>query len=380
MRIALISASRVPSRTANSIEVMKVCQAFVDLGHDIHLWLPGPEPKIVWAELNEFYGIRDSFPISWLTSFEVFRRYDFSLQAVLKARAWDPSLCYVWPLQAAAIASSLGLPTALEVHDRPQGRLGPILFRRFLEGRGATRLLPITEAMREWLSDAYQVDLEPPFALVAPMGMDLAQYHNLPGPEKAREKLGLTEGFTAGYAGHLYAGRGIDMLMDLAWRNQDVHFLWAGGEPEAVEFWRSRLEKVGLQNVKLLDFIPNERLPLVQAACDVLLMPYEHKISGSSGGDTAQFASPMKQFEYLASGRAIIASDLPVFREVLNDGNAVLLPPNDVAAWDEALNQLIADDSRRNSLAERARQDAAQYDWRDRARRLLDGLEKNDAA
>ncbi len=380
MRIALISASRVPSRTANSIELMKVCQAFVDLGHDIHLWLPGPETKIVWAELKELYGIRDSFPISRLTSFRVFRRYDFSLRAVLKARAWNPSLFYVWPLQAAAIASSLGLPTALEVHDRPQGRLGPILFRRFLEGRGATRVLPITEAMREWLSDAYQVDLEPPFALVAPMGMDLAQYHNLPDPENAREKLGLNKGFTAGYAGHLYAGRGIDMLMDLAWRNPDVHFLWAGGEPEAVEFWRSRLQKAGLQNVKLFGFVPNERLPYVQAACDVLLMPYERKISVSSGGDTAQFASPMKQFEYLASGRAILASDLPVFREVLNEGNAILLPPNDVAAWDQALNQLIADDSRRNSLAERARKDAAQYDWRDRARRLLDGLEKNDAA
>jgi glycosyltransferase involved in cell wall biosynthesis len=380
MRIALISASQVPSRTANSIELMKVCQAFIDLGHEIHLWLPGPEPKMVWAELKEVYGIRDSFPISRLTSFRVLRRYDFSLQAVLKARAWDPSLCYVWPLQAAAIASSLGLPTALEVHDRPQGRLGPILFRRFFEGRGAIRVLPITEAMREWLSDAYQVDLEPPFALIAPMGMDLAQYQNLPDPENAREKLGLAKGFTAGYAGHLYAGRGIDMLLDLAWRNQDVHFLWAGGEPEAVEFWRSRLQQAGLQNVQLLGFIPNERLPLVQAACEVLLMPYERKISGSSGGDTAQFASPMKQFEYLASGRAILASDLPVFREVLNEGNAVLLPPNDVAAWDQALNQLIADGSHRNSLAERALKDAAQYDWRNRARRLLDGLEKHDAA
>ncbi len=380
MRIALISASRVPSRTANSIEVMKVCQAFIDLGHEIHLWLPGPEPRMIWSELKEFYGIRDSFPISWLTSFRFLRRYDFSLRAVLKAGAWDPSLCYVWPLQAAAIASSLGLPTALEVHDRPQGRLGPILFRRFFEGRGAIRALPITEAMREWLSDAYQVDLQPPFALVAPMGVDLEQYHNLPDPENAREKLGLAKGFTAGYAGHLYAGRGIDMLEDLARRNPDVHFLWVGGEPEAVELWRSRLQQAGLQNVQLLGFVPNERLPLVQAACDVLLMPYERKISVSSGGDTAQFASPMKQFEYLASGRAILASDLPVFREVLNEGNAVMLPPEDVAAWDLALNQLKADDHRRKSLAESARKDAVQYDWRERARRLLKGLEQNDAA
>lgn len=380
MRIALISASRVPSRTANSIEVMKVCQAFVDLGHEIHLWLPGPEPKMIWAELKEFYGIRDSFPISWLTSYKVLRRYDFSLRAVIEAGAWDPSLCYVWPLQAAAIASSLGLPTALEIHDRPQGRLGPILFRRFLEGRGAIRALPITEAMREWLSDTYQIDLQPPFALVAPMGVDLEQYHNLPEPDDAREELGLAQGFTAGYAGHLYPGRGIDLLEDLAYRNPDVHFLWAGGEPEAIEFWRDQLQQDGLQNVQLLGFVPNDRLPLIQAACDVLLMPYERKISVSSGGDTAQYASPMKQFEYLASGRAILASDLPVFREILNEKNAVLLPPEDVAAWDQALNQLMADDTRRNSLAERARKDAGEYDWRERAIRLLEGLEKNGAA
>ena len=380
MRIALISASRVPSRTANSIEVMKVCQAFMDLGHEIHLWLPGPEPRMDWAEMKTFYGIRDSFPISWLTSLRILRRYDFSLRAVLRARAWGPLLCYVWPLQAAAIASSIGLPTALEVHDRPQGRLGPILFRRFLEGGGAVRILPITEAMRAWLNGAYQVDLKPPFAHIAPMGVSLEQYHELPDPGVARKELGLAQGFTAGYAGHLYAGRGIDLLEDLARRNPDVHFLWAGGESTAIDFWRGRLQQAGLKNVHLLGFVPNERLPLVQAACDVLLMPYERRISVSSGGDTAQFASPMKQFEYLASGRVILTSDLPVFREVLNEGNALLLPPEDAAAWNQALNQIKRGGSHWKSLAEQARKDAVQYDWRARAQRLLEGLEIDSAA
>ena len=157
--------------------------------------------------------------------------------------------------------------------------------------------------------------------------------------------------------------------------NPDIHFVWAGGEPSTVASWRAILEQAGVKNVRLMGFVPNERLPLVQAACDVLLMPYERKISGSSGGDTAQFASPMKQFEYLASGRAILASDLPVFREVLNDRNAILLPPEDVAAWHKALNQLTADDNRRNSLAEQARKDAVQYDWRTRGQRILEGLE-----
>ena len=83
-----------------------------------------------------------------------------------------------------------------------------------------------------------------------------------------------------------------------------------------------RLEQGGIKNVHLTGFVPNEELPLYQAACDILLMPYEEAIAGSSGGDTARFASPMKAFEYMAAGRPILSSDLPVFREVLDEAFA----------------------------------------------------------
>lgn len=52
MRIACIATSRVPSRTANSIQVMKVCQAFVELGHEVRLWLPGKAAGVAWPDLG----------------------------------------------------------------------------------------------------------------------------------------------------------------------------------------------------------------------------------------------------------------------------------------------------------------------------------------
>jgi glycosyltransferase involved in cell wall biosynthesis len=82
----------------------------------------------------------------------------------------------------------------------------------------------------------------------------------------------------------------------------------------------------------------------------------------------------MKTFEYLATGRAIVASDLPVFREVLNPGNAVLLPPDDAAAWARALETLQQDTGRRDQLGRQSRLDAIQYSWVERARRSLEGL------
>jgi glycosyltransferase involved in cell wall biosynthesis len=79
----------------------------------------------------------------------------------------------------------------------------------------------------------------------------------------------------------------------------------------------------------------------------------------------------------MAAGRAILASDLPVLREVLYAGNAVLLPPEDVEAWDVALRQVRSDDAHRHGLAAQARRDAAAFDWKRRAEKAIHGLERS---
>ena len=374
MRIACISASTIPSRTANSMQVMKVCQAYVDLGHEVELWLPGSNPKINPGELASNYGLRTLFPMHWLITIPTLRKYDFAWRALNHARAWKPDVIQVWPLQAAALSSRLGLPTILEMHDPPSGRFGPRLFRAFLEGKGARKLLPVTRALRDWLAEQYAVTLDDAFAPISPNGVDLSRYQELPEPEQARQQLGIPFRFTVGYCGHLYPGRGIDLLFELARRNPQMQFLWAGGEEEALSLWEKRIEKERVSNLSLLGFMSNERLPLIQAACDVLLMPYEDQVYTSSGSETSRFASPMKAFEYLASGRAILSSDLPVLREVLNEGNAILLPPNDGNAWNRVLRELSEMPEVCRDMGRKAKQDSEAYTWVARAERALHGL------
>jgi glycosyltransferase involved in cell wall biosynthesis len=154
-----------------------------------------------------------------------------------------------------------------------------------------------------------------------------------------------------------------------------MRFVLAGGEPDAVENWRERAKRAGLDNTTFLGFIPNDQLPRVQAACDVLLMPYERHIAVSGGGDTSETASPMKVFEYMAAGRPILSSDLPIVRELLDDEIAVLLPPEDADAWNVALRQLRNDPKRSAGLAMRAARAVAACTWTERARRALEGLE-----
>jgi glycosyltransferase involved in cell wall biosynthesis len=207
------------------------------------------------------------------------------------------------------------------------------------------------------------------------MAVDLEPYADLPSPAQARAQLGLQEGITAGYTGHLYPGRGTDLMFELAGRHPEFQFLWVGGEELAVAQWRKRqMDTAGMSNLQIVGFVDQERLPAYQAACDILLMPYERRVGVSSGGDTAAFASPMKMLEYLAAGRAILASDLPPIREILHEKIARLVPPEDVSAWSQSLRELGEGASRRETLGSAARVEAARHTWRERAHRALEGL------
>src|SRR4030043_2163326 len=375
MKVAAISASQVPTTTANSIQVIKACQAISQLGHDVHLFVPryGRSPDNV--EFTSMYGLTPQFSIEWLPSRPAFHRYDLAFQAIRMALRWKADIAYGWLVQAGIFSLLAHLPVIIELHGPPEGRFGPTLFRLFQKIPGKKRILPFTHALAKQIQDRFDFDIDDPLLTrVSPNGVDLEKYMDLPDPKMARNFLGLPQGITAVYSGHLYPGRGMSMMVEFARCFPQIYFLWVGGNPSEVSKWREHLKTESIVNITLTGFIQNSQLPLYQAAADILLMPYEKIIAGSSGGNSASYASPMKMFEYMASKRAIISSDIPVIREVLNSTNAVLCPPEDIAAWSQAIECLVSDAGKRLSFAEQAWQDVQQYSWRERARNALSGF------
>jgi glycosyltransferase involved in cell wall biosynthesis len=94
----------------------------------------------------------------------------------------------------------------------------------------------------------------------------------------------------------------------------------------------------------------------------------------------ANYASPLKLFEYMASGRALVASDLPSWADVLREGeNALLVPPDDSAALAGAIVRLRADAGLRARLAAAAKADAyAKYTWVGRTRMVINAAGGKD--
>jgi glycosyltransferase involved in cell wall biosynthesis len=378
MKIVAIAGSRVPSDTANSIQVMKACSALAQLGHELTLIVPGDGQvtgdggRVTWDALANHYGLSYSFKVEWLTSSS---RRLFTFASVRRALKHNPDLLYVWLPQSAVFGLLARVPIVFEIHIQPSGLLGPTWHRLFAKLPGRKRLACITRAMQKILEDGYRMTLRPSDVVIAPNGVELERFASLPDPERARQPLGLREAPTVMCAGHLYAGRGADLFLQLAESAREASFVWVGGRPSDVQEWSEKAKARGLDNVAFLGFVPNLELPRYLAAADVLLMPYARSIFGSSGSaDSASVASPMKMFEYMATGRAILTSDLPVIREVLDESSAVFCEPGDAAAWTSALKSLLDGPARRQSLASTARRQVEEFTWLTRAKRILDGF------
>lgn len=133
------------------------------------------------------------------------------------------------------------------------------------------------------------------------------------------------------YTGTIDVGRGIELIIDIAKNNQNIIFNIAGGVKN--KNLADSLRKIN--NINFYGYISHHDVQNLICKSDVLLMPYEKGISiGSNKIDSSQWMSPLKMFEYMASGKPIISSDLSVLREVLkNDYNAYLVKSKNVNDW-----------------------------------------------
>ena len=153
----------------------------------------------------------------------------------------------------------------------------------------------------------------------------------------------------------------------------DVLFLVYGGDEQEVSHCRKIYSD--LHNLIFNGHVFHSQAQQIMRCVDVLLMPYQKKVSiGLKSHDTGRWMSPMKMFEYMATGVPIISSDLPVLNEILtNRVNALLVNASDYHEWCKALKDLVDNPSLSISLADSAYKDYKnKYTWSIRAQKILD--------
>jgi glycosyltransferase involved in cell wall biosynthesis len=379
--LVYLSEARIPSRSSNSMQTMRMCAAFAAAGADVtllHQRHDGDPPEGFAGDVEGFYGVPSTFarqPLKGLSTRRLDRagRLSRPLRAAVLAahvgalgrpgaRTID---IYTRSYMAAALAIRArrlagrrsGIRSIwVEIHDEPPS---PAAWRTLEKVDG---LVVISRSLAEALeshSPALRGSVH-----VEHDGVDLGSVQrDRLDREGARRRLGLdgAGGPVVVYTGRVNLGKGVGVLL--------------AATPPLQHDLGARVVLVGkvyddalraVEGVRLTGFVPPSEVPDYLAAADLLVMPTTEDLPYSA------FTSPLKLFEYMASGRPVVASALPGVCEVIRDGeNGLLYPPADHDALEQAIRALCSDPERAGRMAEQAFQDVQAYAWDRRAERIL---------
>lgn len=383
MKLAYLANIRLPTEKAHGLQIMQMCEAFAEQP-DVTLILytarrlNTPELRSV-RDVWEHYGVSHKFEIRRVPCLDLLRWLPGRIGFVLQTLTYLFALGLTLHFNRADIYYSRDPLTLLmlswvvphkqlcfEAHQLSKARWQKYCVRR------VGTVVAITGILADRLTR-----LGAKRVMVAHDGFRVARFADPVDCVTARRTVHLPESaFVVGYVGRLHLmnmAKGLDTLIDAISRMSSgpITLCLVGGPDDQAaalhEQWCAR----GLAPELFLyvGAIPAARVPLYMAAFDVCVLPTpwtEH---------FAYYTSPLKLFEYMAAGRAILATDLPGTAEVVRDGySAVLVKSGDPDAMAEGLRRLKADDDLRVRLAAQAQRDVAQYAWSRRAARIIQAI------
>jgi len=377
MRILVSTLTPFPSGTAHVVHITATAQGFVEAGHDVLLvaaqrgpgWPGGVPPDTLGFEVRSL-AERDHRGQSLVNAVRLRRL----------VRRMRPDLCFADDVRSGLALASGGAPVIVEFHSMQfhASALGRAALRRLLAQPSLRGLVTISGALREDLVAVAGVD--PNLVTVAPEAARARSDGELRAPAPDWLAPTMRPGvLQVGYTGSLYGGRGVGLMVEVASRlpHIDLHVL--GGPAAQADELRARPDRP--PNLHVHGLRPVADAERLQTAMDVLLAPYAATVGTPGGVDTARWMSPMKVFEYLAAGRSIVCSDLPALREIVTDGETVLLATaDDPDAWAAAVARLADDPELRGRLAGRGREvHAERYTWVTRTATLLASAQEGAA-
>ena len=369
MKIYYLSTSTIPSQFANAVHVVKMCSAFTAADHDVRLFAR-PGSTLLSSDVLREYGPHATFRLEYIRTPDVRLLGGLLWASAARRRIrrlGSPDLIYGRNVYGLARVASIGTPFVVECHRlHPSGLSRKLL----IVSLRASKFPPLDPHLR---SDAWQLPAGLSSSRLPPGRRGPGCRRSIPFHSRDSHSPlpdrwpGRPDHLQVGYTGHIYPGKGMEIIAALAERMPDVDFHVVGGARSDIAAWRQRTVAANLYFHGHRD---HRSIPAILQRFDVVLAPQR------PNKEAAGWTSPLKLFEYMAAGKAIIASDLPVFSGILRHGETALLAdPADAAQWHAALCRLIDRPRERENIGMHAHRDFTnRYTWQQRARRVLDGL------
>lgn len=361
MKILYISASILPSQYANSVHVMKMSQALAKNGHQVTLF--GIQGSIEEEDTYEYYNVDPVFDLKLIRPgrLAILRK----MKAILDlSREYD--LIYTrYTIAAFLVSYLLGRQVIYEYHGIMESVINRWL-EQLLSRKKNVRHVFITESLRKAYEQMNPTLNDKDCLVLA----DCADQPELPMRASHRKPM------TCGYIGSFQKGKGVELILEIAAACREMQFHIVGGKKEEIEAFQ---EQYPGDNIIWHGFVrQKEAMKILYEDIDIALLPNQRNMMVGKKGmtDIGAYTSPMKLFEYMSYGKAIVASRLPVLQEVICDGrNALLADCGDVQEWITAIGRLQQDETLFETIRMHAYEDfIKKYTWESRAKRAVEGL------
>ncbi len=373
--VLYISYVRFPSEKAHSLYIAKVCESFFNVGLLCKVIVPKrffvsyKKPKI-------FYNLKHNFDVVYLGSIDLFPfipfkkiahraglfSFTFSVLFYVLKNVSKNTILITNDTFVALLLTFFRKKVVLEIHDYPKKKnffYSITIFRVW-------KIITNNFQKKNKIINEYNVSEKK--ILAKHNGISINQFNIEISKKEARKILSISNKIkVVVYTGSFQKWKGVDTLIGVAKKNKDIHFYFVGDLKFGNDIDVEKCKK--FSNIHFVGLKPHGEIPLWQKVADILVLPNTAKSQVSK-----YFTSPMKLFEYMASRRPVVASNLPSITEILNENNAVLVEPDNVKSMTNAIKKLFEDKSFSNKIADKAFKDVKKYTWHKRAQDIVNFL------
>lgn len=370
-RIAYVVDSKLPSKEANSVHAVKMAKA---LSECCEVTMFCKELLCAEDEALSPYGIASSFDIvgannrflsgklkilidGWVTSQKIKRKGSFDAIYGRSATTLYFARNYA--------------PFVFESHEWPTSKIMYFLQKELLRSRNCKGLVTITGELKKQYLKTFRF-LRDEDITVLQDAADMVQKY--PKPKEIDNTKSSAPDVVIGYLGHLYPGKCMEIVSEVAALRPNYLFHIVGGTNELVDYWKAELKQKNIRNVILYGYVDNKEAGEWYSAFDIFLLPLKNNVMvGNGKKNIGKWISPLKLFEAMAYGKAIVSSDLPTLKEVIVDRqDALIVSANRAEEWADAIDQLVADPNLRKKLGVAAKKKLENYyTWSRRAREIV---------
>ncbi len=384
-RITYLSNSRFPSEMANTVQIMNMCNSLAEYGFKVNLLKPYRFNQISYGtkDLFEYYNLTQKFDIHTVKNIDLSVLYKFIPSSLFRSlnyinnffwenylvnfyvKNFSNDLIYMRHTLPFALdkISKLNIPAIVEFHGMPSKRYIKYYKNGF---ENSDKLIPlaITKGLAEDISKDLNINIDD--ILILPSAVDITKFDvdKIEITKTRKNIINIT------YVGSLIPNRGVDTLLNAAKVLKKINFTIIGGVSEDLNLMKLYKKKHNLNNVRLLGHKSQKELPDFYKEADILILPMTGKET-----HTAKYASPSKLFEYMASGKPIIASDLNSIREILtNDDSILFFEPDNSEDLINKIKFLSSNPDLMIKLSTKSKDLAKEYSWNNRVEKILNHI------